>query len=91
VPTSIPGVVVVCAYLVVRLRSSTGITRKRTTKSSCIHPQPNSQGRGLKTTTRKLPRKAPKITKKKKRDRQQKALRNHIESSIHTKKGSYKV
>jgi hypothetical protein len=31
-----------------------------------------------------------KHTKKGKREKQQKALRNHAESSIHTKKSSYK-
>jgi hypothetical protein len=35
--------------------------------------------------------KAPKITKKEKREEHNQALRNHVESSIHTIKGSYKV
>jgi hypothetical protein len=35
--------------------------------------------------------KAPKITKKEKREQHHKTLRNHTESSIHTTRGSYKV
>jgi hypothetical protein len=38
-----------------------------------------------------IPRKVSKITKKEKREEHKEALRNHAESSIHTKKGSYKV
>jgi hypothetical protein len=34
-----------------------GITRKRTTKGSCIHPPPNPKEKGLITATRKSPRK----------------------------------
>jgi hypothetical protein len=37
------------------------------------------------------PRKGSKITKKEKREEHNQALRNHVESSIHTMKGSYKV
>jgi hypothetical protein len=68
-----------------------GVTRKRTTRGSSIHPQPKPQRRGLKSTKRKSPKKAPKITNKGKRERQQIALRNHTESPIHAKKDSYKV
>jgi hypothetical protein len=39
----------------------------------------------------KSKKKAPKITKKEKREDHNQALRNHAESSIHTMKGSYKV
>jgi hypothetical protein len=44
-----------------------------------------------KTSPRKIQEKAPKITKKEKREEHNQALRNHTESSIHTRKGSYKV
>jgi hypothetical protein len=52
-------------------------------------PQRNPEGNTLKSTNRatneKTQEKAPKITKKEKRERHVQALRNHTESSIHTK------
>jgi hypothetical protein len=39
----------------------------------------------------KSTKKAPKTTKKEKREEHKQALKNHVESSIHTKKGSYNV
>jgi hypothetical protein len=44
-----------------------------------------------KTSPRKFKERAPKITKKEKREEHNQALRNHAESSIHTMKNSYKV
>jgi hypothetical protein len=44
-----------------------------------------------KTSPRKFQEKAPKITKKEKREKHKQALRNHAESFIHTMKGLYKV
>jgi hypothetical protein len=40
---------------------------------------------------RKYHEKAPKITKKEKREEQQEHLRNHAKPSIHAMKDSYKV
>jgi hypothetical protein len=37
-----------------------GIKEKRTTKVSSIHPPPNPKGKGLKSVTRKSPRKGSK-------------------------------
>jgi hypothetical protein len=54
------------------------------------------QQESLKENGPKIPpwkflEKAPKITKKEKREEHNQALRNHAESSIHNMKGSYKV
>jgi hypothetical protein len=54
------------------------------------------QQESLKETPPKLPHgkfleKAPKITEKEKQEEHKQALRNHAESSTHTKKASYKV
>jgi hypothetical protein len=67
------------------------ITNQRGTRSSY-----DIQQESLKETPPKLPhenskKKAPKITKKEKREEHNQALRNHTESSIHTMNGSYKV
>jgi hypothetical protein len=43
---------------------------------------------GQTENLKKRPRKSP---KRKKREEQNQALRNHVESSIHTMKGSYKI
>jgi hypothetical protein len=58
---------------------------KRTTKGSSIHPPLNPKERGLKLLQENHQERAPKITKKDKRERNMEALRNHAESSIHTK------
>jgi hypothetical protein len=55
-----------------------GIKGKRTMKGLSIHPPPNPKEKGLKIAPRKL-------TKKEKWERHIQALRNHAESSIHTK------
>jgi hypothetical protein len=44
---------------------------------------------GQTENLKKRPRKSPK--RKKKREEQNQALRNHVESSIHTMKVSYKI
>jgi hypothetical protein len=51
----------------------------------CTHPPPNPKEKGLEIAPRKLPRKAPKITKKNEREQHIQALRNHAESSIYHK------
>jgi hypothetical protein len=54
----------------------------RDIQQECLKEMPSPQ---------KNQEKAPKITKKEKREEHNLALRNHVESSIHTMKGSYKV
>jgi hypothetical protein len=61
------------------------IKGKRTMKGSHIHPPPNPQEEGPKNTPRIHQERAPKITTKNKREQHNQALRNHAESSIHTK------
>jgi hypothetical protein len=63
-----------------------GNKEKRTTKGSSIHPPPNHKDKGLKSATRKSPRKGSENQQKEKRERHDKALRNHTESSIHAMK-----
>jgi hypothetical protein len=48
-------------------------------------PPPNSKEKGLEIAPRKTQERAPKITKKDKRERHIQALLNHAELSIHTK------
>jgi hypothetical protein len=67
------------------------ITKKKGTPTSCVIPKKNPAKKHLQKLLTKIPRRALKITKKGKRERQQIALRNHVESSIHVKKDSYKV
>jgi hypothetical protein len=67
------------------------ITKKRGTRSSYVTSNKNPQRNALKSSPRKFQEKAPKITKKEKREEHKQALRNHTESSIHIMKGSYKV
>jgi hypothetical protein len=63
-----------------------GITTQRTTNGSHKFLPSNPQEQGPENTPRKTPREVPKITTKNNRERHNKALRNHAESSIHTKK-----
>jgi hypothetical protein len=67
------------------------ITMTRGTRSSYVTSNKNSSKKHPKTSPRKFQEKAPKITKKEKREEHNQALRNHAESCIHTMKGSYKV
>jgi hypothetical protein len=62
-----------------------GIKGKRTTKDSRIHPPPNPKEKGLEITPKKSPRKGSENHQKGQRVRHIQALRNHSESSIHTK------
>jgi hypothetical protein len=62
-----------------------GITKKRTTRGSCVHPSPKPQRGGDKFIKRKSPKKALKITNNGKRER------HHAKPSIHAMKDSYKV
>jgi hypothetical protein len=54
-------------------------------KGSTIHPPPNPKEKGLEIALKNRQERAPKSTKMDKRDRHIQALRNHAESSIHTK------
>jgi hypothetical protein len=67
------------------------ITKKRGTRSSYVTSNKNPSKKCPKTSHGKFQEKAPKITKKEKREKHKQALRNHAKSSIHTMKGSYKV
>jgi hypothetical protein len=51
-----------------------GIKGKRTMKGSCIHPPPNPKEKGLKTASRKSPRKGSKNHQKGKQGRTQTSL-----------------
>jgi hypothetical protein len=62
-----------------------GIKGKRTMKGSHIHPHQIPKSKVLKTHQEIHQERAPKITTKNKREQHNKALRNHAESSIHTK------
>jgi hypothetical protein len=55
-------------------------------KSGEKHPQIEES-----SNKRKYHEKAPKITKKEKREEQQEHMRNHAKPSIHAMKDSYKV
>jgi hypothetical protein len=59
-----------------------GIKGKRTTKGSHIFPPSNPQEQGPENTPRKPPREG---SKNHHQEKHNKALRNHAESSIHTK------
>jgi hypothetical protein len=63
-----------------------GITAQRTTKGSHKFPPSNPKSKVPKTPQEKHQERAPKITTKNNQDQHNKALRNHAESSIHTKK-----
>jgi hypothetical protein len=63
-----------------------GIIVQRTTKGSHKFSPSNPQEQGPENTPRKQQERAPKITTKNNREQHNKALRNHAESSIHTKK-----
>jgi hypothetical protein len=63
-----------------------GIKGKRTTKGSHEFPPSNPQEQGPESTPRNHQERALKITTKNNREQHNKALRNHAESSIHTKK-----
>jgi hypothetical protein len=62
-----------------------GIKGKRTTKGSHEFPSSNPQEQGPKTHRENHQERALKITTKNNREQHNKALRNHAESSIHTK------
>jgi hypothetical protein len=62
-----------------------GIKRKRTTKGSHIHPPQILKSKVPKTHQEIHQERAPKITTKNKQEQHKQALRNHAESSIHTK------
>jgi hypothetical protein len=66
-------------------RFGRGIKGKRTTKGSHIFPPSNPQEQFLKTHQENHQARALKITTKNNREQHNKALRNHVESSIHTK------
>jgi hypothetical protein len=63
-----------------------GITAQRTTKGSHKFPPSNPKRKVAKTTQEKHQERAPKITTKNNREQHNKALRNHVESSIHATK-----
>jgi hypothetical protein len=60
-------------------------TKKRRTMSSCVTPTPNPAKKRLQNSATKIPRKGSENHQKGKRERHNQALRNHAESSIHTK------
>jgi hypothetical protein len=62
-----------------------GIKGKRTTKGSSIHPHQIPERKASKSLQENFQKRAPKITKNEKRERHIQTLRNHAESSIHTK------
>jgi hypothetical protein len=66
-------------------RFGRGIKGKRTTKGSHGFPPSNPQEQCPENTPRKPPREGSEITTKNNREQHNKALRNHAESSIHTK------
>jgi hypothetical protein len=61
------------------------ITKQRGTRSSYVTSNKNPSRNAPKTSPRKSQEKTPKITKKEKWEQHIQVLRNHIESSIHTK------
>jgi hypothetical protein len=63
-----------------------GIKGKRTMKASCIHPPTNPKKAASKSLQVNHQEKASKIAKKENREELKQALRNHVESSIHTMK-----
>jgi hypothetical protein len=63
-----------------------GITGQRTTKVSHEFPPSNPQDQGPENTPKNDKERAPNITTEHNREQHNKALRNHAESSIHTKK-----
>jgi hypothetical protein len=62
-----------------------GIKGKRTTKGHTNSPHQITKSKVPKTHREKHQERAPKITTKNNREQHIKALRNHAESSIHTK------
>jgi hypothetical protein len=62
------------------------ITKQRGTRSSYVTFNKNPSKKRPKTSPRKIQEKAPKITKKGKREEHKQVLRDHTESSIHTMK-----
>jgi hypothetical protein len=62
-----------------------GIKGKRTTKGSHEFPPSNPQEQGPENTPRDHQERALKITTTNNQEQHNKALRNHVESSIHTK------
>jgi hypothetical protein len=62
-----------------------GIKSKRTTKDSHKFPHQIPKSKVAKTHRENHQERAPKITTKNNREQHNKALRNHTESSIHTK------
>jgi hypothetical protein len=72
-------------------RFGRGITRKGTTKGSCIHPAPNLKEKGLKTATRKSPRKDYENHQKGKTGETQSSLEEPCRIIYTYYEGSYKV
>jgi hypothetical protein len=68
-----------------------GIKGKRTTKGSCIHPPPNPKEKGLKTATRKSPRKGSENHLKRKMGEIQSSLEEPHRIIYTYHEGSYKV
>jgi hypothetical protein len=66
-------------------RFGRGIKGQRTAKGSHIFPPSNPKSKVPKTRQENHQKRAPKITTKNNRKQHNKALRNHAESSIHTK------
>jgi hypothetical protein len=63
-----------------------GIKGKRTMKGLNIYLPPNPQAKSLENAPRESPRKGSENHQKGKREELKQALRNHVESSIHTMK-----
>jgi hypothetical protein len=63
-----------------------GITAPKTTKGSHKFPPSNPQEKGPEDNPKKHQERAPKITTKNNREQNNKALRNHAESSMHATK-----
>jgi hypothetical protein len=63
-----------------------GESKGKTTKGSFIHPPTNPQENGLEISPRKSPRKGSENHQKENWEELKQALRNHVESSIHTMK-----
>ena len=68
-----------------------GIKGKRTTKGSCIHPPPNPKEKGLKTATRKSPRKASENHQKGETGKTHPSLEEPRRIIYTYQRGSYKV
>jgi hypothetical protein len=68
-----------------------GIKGKRTTRGSCIHPPPNPKEKGLKTTTRNLPKKGLRKSPKGETRKTHLSLEEPHRIIYTYQRGSYKV